>query len=598
MNMESLLKGCRFLPLFALFFCPFFTSAQEGFNKNPSFQEIQQVLDEGRSNHDFRKQALAWYYWAKYEHNNNSDSDSAFTYLARSIDRFRKTPDTLAYQHARMDQADWMAKRGLSDEALRMQMEALNYFKRVGEAHLETDLLLRMSRNYMIKGDTATGMTYRRYFRLKNAQTKDTLLEISVLMDEVTRLQREHRYPDAVSLSKRTLDLARNIHNNSSVAWASYNIGMMSASERDYPTARRYLRDAERVSQNEPFTRHNIYKYLAKTYEKLDSMPLALHYANLYGELTDSLYIRDRSAAIQKVTLEFDTRQKRNEIKDLEKQKKEVQDMVNQQRYLAASLAVGLAAVLLAMFFIIRDYRHRLHTNRVITSQTEEINQQKIRELEDFHKIETMQSMLAGQSSERERIAHDLHDSLGGLLAAAKLQIESLPDKFPELKMSKDVQKIKALLDETVSETRQIARNLQPSSLVQFGLIHAIKDLTGRVESEGGPIITFQHFGEVADLDQEVALNCYRVVQELLQNSLKHAKASEILVQLTRNGPELAILVEDDGIGFDPEQAQKGMGTGNIVQRVRFIKGDLSVQSTPGQGTSTMFTIPVGPGPI
>ena len=134
---------------------------------------------------------------------------------------------------------------------------------------------------------------------------------------------------------------------------------------------------------------------------------------------------------------------------------------------------------------------------------------------------------------------------------------------------------------------------MQPSALLEFGLVTALRDLTYRVHGEGVPHITFQHFGEFADLNREIALNCYRIIQELIQNSLKHAQATEIMVQITRTDNQVALLVEDDGTGFDPESNQKGMGTDNVARRAQFLKGELSVQSAKGQGTSTLVTVPI-----
>jgi signal transduction histidine kinase len=270
-----------------------------------------------------------------------------------------------------------------------------------------------------------------------------------------------------------------------------------------------------------------------------------------------------------------------------------VKEASKQQKIGLLTLGVALAAMLLALFFIVRDYSHRMRVNKLLAAQKEEINQQKIRDLENTLKIETMQSMLAGQESERQRVAQDLHDSVGGLLAAVKIQLETMLSKKPKRAQDDDWIKIKALLDETVSETRHIARNMQPSTLLEFGLVTALRDLTNRVHGEGVPHISFQHFGEFADIDQEIALNCYRIIQELVQNSLKHAQATEIMVQITRTDNQVALLVEDDGAGFDPESNQKGMGTDNVARRAHFLIGELSVQSAKGQGTSTVVTVPI-----
>jgi signal transduction histidine kinase len=256
-------------------------------------------------------------------------------------------------------------------------------------------------------------------------------------------------------------------------------------------------------------------------------------------------------------------------------------------------MGVAIAALILAMFVVVRDYKHRIRMDKIVSAQREEINQQKIRALENNLKIESMQSMLAGQESERQRVAQDLHDSVGGLLAAVKIQMETINAKKPALSKDEDWIKIRMLLDETVSETRHIARNMQPSALLEFGLVTALRDLTSRVHGKGMPQITFQHFGDFSDLDRDLALNCYRIIQELVQNSLKHAKANEILVQITRTEAEIALHVEDDGKGFNPNTTQKGMGTDNLARRSQFLNADLSVQSAVGQGTSTVVTVPL-----
>ncbi len=237
--------------------------------------------------------------------------------------------------------------------------------------------------------------------------------------------------------------------------------------------------------------------------------------------------------------------------------------------------------------------RHRLHTDRVIASQNEELNKRIIRELEDSLQIETMRSMLAGQEGERRRIAQDLHDSVGGMLAATRIQVESVLAKYAQLNDNADLIKVKTLLDDTVSETRNIARNMQPGALMEFGLAKAVQDLTSRIYGESAPNITFEHFGDTRDLDQTVALNSYRIIQELIQNSLKYAKSKEILVQITRTEGQLALLVEDDGVGYDPDTVRKGMGTDNIANRIQFLRGELNIQTAPGKGVSTLVTIPL-----
>lgn len=581
--------------LFALVLAlPLALPAQPGFEDKMSFGDIQKLISDGREKQDVYKQGLGWYKWSVYRANETGNRDSAFQYLAKSVGLFLEARDSLAYHRARAELAAHMIERGLTSEAFQMQREALEYFRRKGEKRLETLSLAQLGRLYQAIGDTAQASMLQKEFNEKSRLLNDTLLLINVYIDEVASLEKKRAYIDAIPLAFRVLGLSEKIGRSDFVTWAEYRIGYLNELSGDKQMALYFLNRAEASnSLSDARMRHDIYRRKVSVYQALDSLGKALDYAHLCISLGDTLLNRDRIIASNRLAVQFRDREKEQLIEEMKLQKGAVELSKRRQRDFFYALLLFFAAIILALIFMIRDYRHRLYTNRVISDQIEKINQQTIQQLEDALKIESMQGMLEGQESERRRVAHDLHDSLGGLLAATKMRLESLSGKVPALASDKEFTKINGLLDETIAETRQIARNLQPGSLTQFGLMRAVRDLTVRVQGESGPAIDFQHFGEFTDLDQTIALNCYRIVQELLQNSLKHAQATEILVQLTRTDTELALLVEDNGIGYDPATTPKGMGTDNIRQRVQFLKGEISVESSEGLGTSTMVTIPL-----
>ena len=568
--------------------------AQAEFEQRLTLDQIQALMNEGIFQPDLRKQALAWYHWAIYDETQTGITDSAFQYLAKSMDKFGKAKDSLGYYRAGMELADRLADRGFSDEAIRMHQAALGYFQRSNNLYLETHTLARLSKIYLANGNADLALIAKRKFVDKNKVLKDSVLEVKLLMDEAMQSFYQKKYSNARYTASRALRLAEQCNYTYLANDARTAIGRFCVLEGDFKTAIFFLKKAEAEAQraNEP-QRHDIYHYLSKAYAALDSIPLAYEYGLRYGELTDTLLKREKEMTLQRLALQFDTRQKRAQIQSFEQEKRAVESRAQGHRLTAAALAVALFAVSLAMFFIIRDYRHRLHTDRVIASQNEELNKRIIRELEDSLQIETMRSMLAGQEGERRRIAQDLHDSVGGMLAATRIQVESVLAKYAQLNDNADLIKVKTLLDDTVSETRNIARNMQPGALMEFGLAKAVQDLTSRIYGESAPNITFEHFGDTRDLDQTVALNSYRIIQELIQNSLKYAKSKEILVQITRTEGQLALLVEDDGIGYDPDTVRKGMGTDNIANRIQFLRGELNIQTAPGKGVSTLVTIPL-----
>lgn len=580
------------LSLFLLFTASLF--AQPEFDNRLSYDQIQALLKEGISPRDLRKQAMAWYHWAYYDEEQTGIPDVGFEYLKRSAELFLEARDTLAYYRVRSDLADHLSSRKLWDEAIKMQQEALDYYEKTGNLRYETQLLAKLSRVYANKGDEKQAATLKRKFSAKNYELRDTILEITMVMDAVHRNGQNGRYAIARYEASNALRLAEQTTRTDLVSLGQYSVGHYSYLDKNYKMALFFLKKAEKSTARANLAlRHQILRRLWNTYEALDSVEIALQYANQSVLTGDSLLAQEREASLHRLAIQFDAQEKREEIGKLMMEKGEAEAESEQQRLGLAALGVALAAVLLALFFIVRDYNHRMRVNKVIAAQTEEINKQKISGLENNLKIETMQSMLAGQESERQRVAQDLHDSVGGLLAAVKIQLETMTAKKPERALDEDWKKIRGLLDDTVSETRHIARNMQPSALLEFGLVTALRDLTNRVRGEQLPHISFQYFGEFADIDRDIALNCYRIIQELLQNSLKHAEAKEIMVQITRTDNQIALLVEDDGKGFDPKNTKKGMGTDNLARRAQFLKGDLSVQTAPGQGTSTLITVPI-----
>ena len=580
--------------MFFLLARPVLLPAQAGFEDKLSFEQIQELLTKGIEDRNVRMQGLGWYKWAIYRENETGNRDSAFQYLGRSVELFIEANDTLAYHRARAELAARMAERGMVSDAFKIQEEALFYFRSNGNRRLETLVLAQMGRLYQSIGDTAKASLLKREFREKSRLLNDTLLLINVFIDEVADLQGNGQYLDAIPLAFRVLDLSEKAGYSEFVTWAEYQIGYLNEITQDYLMAMRFLDRAEQSnSLSDDARRHKIYQHKASVYAKLDSLPQALNYAQRALALGDTLLNRYRIVTSNRLAVQYGEREKSRLLEAMTREKTAIEISIRQQREFFYVLLLFFGAIILALIFMIRDYRYRLYTSRVISQQNEMINRQTIRQLEDSLKIETMQSMLEGQESERRRVAHDLHDSLGGLLAATKMRLDNLSGKIPGLTISEEFGKIKNLLDDTITETRQIARNLQPGTLHEFGLMKAVRDLIVRVQGEGGPAIDFQHFGDFSDLDHTLALNAYRMVQELLQNSLKHAQATEILVQLTRTDYELALLVEDNGIGYEPGVTPKGMGTDNIAQRVLFLKGEISIQSAKGQGTSTMVTVPV-----
>ncbi|PSR53114.1 hypothetical protein AHMF7605_06020 [Adhaeribacter arboris] len=200
-----------------------------------------------------------------------------------------------------------------------------------------------------------------------------------------------------------------------------------------------------------------------------------------------------------------------------------------------------------------------------------------------------LNAILDTQEAERKRISEALHNGLGQLLYATKLQ---LGDMHPEKPLEKELQtSIDNLLNEAIKETRQLSFELMPSILRDFGLEAAIEEICKRVSSSKIQL-QCEVLGLKDRLDEILETAIFRICQELLNNIIKHSQATEASIQLLNQKTKIVLRVEDNGIGFDPEKLDRtGLGLSSIRNRLQLIDGTLDIESEPGQGS--LFTIKI-----
>jgi signal transduction histidine kinase len=201
-----------------------------------------------------------------------------------------------------------------------------------------------------------------------------------------------------------------------------------------------------------------------------------------------------------------------------------------------------------------------------------------------------LNAVINAEERERERISKDIHDGLGPLLSTIKLYVNELEsgDTEPEEKQEM-LKHTNELINEAISSTRSISNNLSPRLIMDFGLVKAIESFCKKVNLVNKTRIDFDNNLAGERFDQTLEIVLYRVVTELINNSLKHAEAQKIGISLERLGEVLQLTYLDDGIGFDKEKVLNsdtgGMGLKNIISRLRSVNGNYRIHSRPGAGT-------------
>ena len=379
---------------------------------------------------------------------------------------------------------------------------------------------------------------------------------------------------------KTTLNRKRIIDAESRLAKANYEIG-------NYKKAHGYMDEVISYyeSQNDLESSAKAFGLLSKIAEGLHDLPTALSARKRHQVLQDSLKMLTYNKDVAEITTRYETEVKEVEI---EKQKIVIEKKENQNRSIVISSILG-GLLLMAGFLGVLQ---RTRKNKEIAEQKAMLQTHKIEQLEKEKQILGMNAMIEGQEAERSRIAKDLHDGLGGLLSTVKAHFSNIQSEILKIEKINVYNKANELVDEACDEVRRISHNLMPGSLRLEGLKAAVQHLGEEMDEAHPFTVKVETIGFENRMEESQEVFIYRIIQEALNNIIKHAGAKEVLIQLSETKDEYHFIVEDDGAGFDPLMIESGLGLRSIQSRVDFIKGNLDVDTKLGVGTTLSWYVP------
>ena len=412
-----------------------------------------------------------------------------------------------------------------------------------------------------------------------NQKTGDLIARASILTNLAVMAWQENAPEDALAYDQEVLAIYQSLNDQPKIAAAWNNIAYCYRGMHQFEQAKTYALQSLELSNKinaRPLSRRALIN-LSTIYASLGDFREGYHYARQFIELNDSLTTESNRKQLAELQVKYES----------EKQEKEIA-LLNQQKALQSSqirsrnLSIGLLAILVSLFAALAW----------IFYQRKKFADQQILSLEQQKNLQTLSAMVSGQEQERSRIARDLHDGLGALLSSIRFQLSNLSEKALDRKF---LAKTDDLVSKTAEEVRRIAHNMVPGVLLRFGLIAAVRSLCESITASGQLTIQFQSIRLTDELKMGSSRETmiYRIVQELIQNVLKHAEAQEVLVQLAQHDQNLEITIEDDGKGFNPEQIEMGLGLSSIKARVSILGGLISIQSEAEVGTSVLVYVPL-----
>ncbi len=417
----------------------------------------------------------------------------------------------------------------------------------------------------------------------------DVLQTLTATIEQCKKLQDKSYLTYAYNLygsyllQKRELDKAENYIDMSLKMSESktqlellnlFHKGLIKKLKNNLPEAVVLLRKSELIAEirNNKYLMQRICQSLAECYTALNNQVQSINYWKKTVAAVNRFY---NSGETQLTRNEFTS----NELRVITME----QQLADQkQRYWNAITGGIILVLLVSGIFTYFIFKSRLREKDLL-------NQRQLSALE----LKSMKSLIEGQEKERNRVAKDLHDGLGAHLSSIKLFIESQRDKYDSSIQTQFLNPLAKNIDDACLETRSISHDLRPFSL-KYGFNSALGDLVKKAQNALPQAeVIFDSYGEEPQISEEIALMVYRIVQELLNNAAKYAKAKQITLQVFYEPEQLSVHVEDDGQGFDLKQVKEGNGLGNIRSRIDYLGGQVIWQAAPQQGTAVILSVPL-----
>lgn len=435
------------------------------------------------------------------------------------------------------------------------------------------------------------------YFNLALGLYGD-LFPPSDISDVFTNLGGLHRqlekYDSALVYFSQAKELLEGTDQIASLAGAHNNLGSVYLDLGDVERAIPEFQLAEILADSSGNVYNLSYAYynLSLAWEMMDSMFLSLDFLHKHLELEEKRLSKDKQLSLLQQHNLFQLAQKEKEQEVIEAIANEATAQRNV--FLISLLAVGVLSLLITLYL-----RNRIRLQRISSLRTAEQQRNEHIELLKEQEVESLQSLMDVQESERARIAKDLHDQLGNSLITAKLNVDAMRLKQGDLPegVIAPLETTEIFIKQALDQVRSISHDMNTGIMAKFGLRRILQDLVKGIDTAGFMKVNLVMNGQSDHVQRDTSILVYRLTQELINNAVKHSDARNLSIQVLTNEYEVTLTVEDDGKGFKPFETDSkesdGMGLSNMLTVVEDAGGEFSVESSPGKGATFMISLPI-----
>ena len=428
------------------------------------------------------------------------------------------------------------------------------------------------------------------------------LAELNSLDDEVLVLQASsfsnlagiyqkdttilNHYEKAIDYAERAITTHKKRNNRLSQASAINNLANVYLLQGDFEKSKKKYFEGIKLIKRDTSSlsisiKADLYYNLAwamrnlKEYEAYDYQEISY---NMENDLRDD----EMTQNIKRITGEYNVDVVRK-AGEFEKQK---------AQNLTWIIGISSFSIILLLAFLLNQYKLRQKTLSLQLSKQELLQQQKLEKIRTESQIRILNATLDGKETERKQIAETLHDSVSALLSSANLHLQACKKIFKG-PIPLEVDKSQDIIHEASQKIRDLSHTLVSSILLKFGLAYAIKDMAEKYSNSQLEIL--YETQNIQRYDQDFEIKLHNIIQELINNTLKHSEATTASILLVENDEKLLLSIKDNGKGFDKLQVPKkdGLGINQIDARIHMMKGKFDIKSENNKGTLVTIELPV-----
>ncbi|AXT19352.1 hypothetical protein D7030_12950 [Flavobacteriaceae bacterium AU392] len=537
-----------------------------------------------------KNQLFQYYLWKGYLHEVNKDYGKALEnyFDAKNISRIKIDPYyiNLLYQRVLLIYSENKYKEKIEDwievytkikDSLKNDYFSNSYHNTLGKHY-----------HYNGNGEKAL-KEFEQNIRLSNKTNNkvmliNALLHKGLIYAEYNRIQDSARY-----YYTKAIKICACPNNILLQATNIYNISRTYLYENNLKKTKEWLYKLDSLKKDLPSRKlhitNNLYKDLYYIYKEEGEIDSTLHYLELHKTYSDSISKINESKNIAELQTKY-------EVSEKEKENIQLENNIEKTERRNKNLWIGSTLIIIFISIIAFLIQKNTKRKQKLAEQEKVLESQKLASVLKEQELTAIDAMIEGQEKERQRIANDLHDDLGGLMANVKLHFNALQDnESPDL-----FDKTNTLIEEAYQKVRTVAHAKNSGVIAKQGLLKAVQQMAKKVSASNKIQIDVVDHSLEHRLENSLELTIFRIIQELITNVIKHAEATETTIHLTNHNSTLNIMVEDNGKGFNPSQitkSKKGMGISSIDKRVEHLEGTLTIESEPNKGTTIIIDLPV-----